>query len=196
MIDFDSLGFDNMDNSDLDNSDIGTESTFGATSTNELASGHFTDSFGSEFGFSGGESSFGASSTNVNSTHESLWHGSTPQNTMSWEHVSSDFPWDHGAVSVHSHNPSDNVDLSQMDDQIAFKSSGYSQSEINSHIAEAKHEIADAESDIRHNTNIANSKARMGEPHSFEDSQIHSAQSRLNEAKSDLNKWQHMKPSK
>lgn len=78
----------------------------------------------------------------------------------------------------------------------SFGISGYTQSEINNHISEAKHNIADAESDIRHHTSIANSKARMGEPHSFEDSQIRSAQSRLNDAKSDLNKWQHMKPSK
>lgn len=88
------------------------------------------------------------------------------------------------------------IDLSQLENEISFKGDGYTQSEINSHISEAKHDIADAESDIRHHTYIANSKARMGEPHSFEDSQIRSAQSRLNEAKSDLNKWQHMKPSK
>lgn len=88
------------------------------------------------------------------------------------------------------------IDTTELENEISFKGSGYSQSEINSHISEAKHEIADAESDIRHHTSIANSKARMGEPHTFEDSQIRSAQSRLNEAKCDLSKWQHMKPSK
>lgn len=78
----------------------------------------------------------------------------------------------------------------------SFGASGYSQSEINSHITQAKHDIAEAESNIRHNTSIANSKARIGEPHSLEDSHIRSAQSRLNDAKSELYKWQHTKPSK
>lgn len=88
------------------------------------------------------------------------------------------------------------IDTSGLESELTFKGGGYSQSEINSHISKAEHEIAYEESTIRHHTNIANSKARMGEPHSYEDYQIRLAQSRLNDAKSDLSKWQHMKPSK
>lgn len=87
------------------------------------------------------------------------------------------------------------IDTSQIENEITFKGSGYSQNEINNHISKAKHDIADAESCIRHHTSIADSKIRMGEPHSYEDYQIKSAIRRLNDAKSDLSKWERMKPS-
>ena len=46
------------------------------------------------------------------------------------------------------------------------------------------------------NVAIAESKARMGEPHGFEDYQYQQAKHRLEEAKSELYKWSHMRPDK
>lgn len=73
---------------------------------------------------------------------------------------------------------------------------GHSQSEINSHKSQAEHDIAEAKSDMRHHKSMADSKARMGEPHAFEDYQYQQAKHRLEEAQSELNKWSRMRPDK
>ena len=73
---------------------------------------------------------------------------------------------------------------------------GHSQSEINHHKSQAEHDIREAERIMRQNKSIAESKARMGEPHGFEDYQYQQAKHRLEEAKSELYKWSHMRPDK
>lgn len=73
---------------------------------------------------------------------------------------------------------------------------GHSQSEINHHKSQAEHDIREAERIMRQNKSIADSKARMGEPHGFEDYQYQQAKHRLEEAKSELYKWSHMRPDK
>lgn len=77
------------------------------------------------------------------------------------------------------------------DDNVSFK--GYTQSEIDRHVSEAKSDMAHAESNMRHNASIASSKARMGEPHDFENSQLKNAQRDYNEAKAEYQKWSRMK---
>ena len=71
---------------------------------------------------------------------------------------------------------------------------GHSKSEIDRHISQAEHDIRDAESSMRHHKYIADSKARMGESHEYEDYQYKQALRRLEHAKSELNKWRHMHP--
>lgn len=71
---------------------------------------------------------------------------------------------------------------------------GYTQGQINSHISQAKHDIAAAESDIRHRTSMIKSKAAAGEAYSYEESQLHAAEGRLKAAREDLNKWYNTKP--
>lgn len=78
--------------------------------------------------------------------------------------------------------------------EVAFL--GHSQSEINHHKSQAEHDIREAERIMRQNKSIAESKARMGEPHGFEDYQYQQAKHRLEEAKSELYKWSHMRPDK
>ena len=73
---------------------------------------------------------------------------------------------------------------------------GHSQSEINHHKSQAEHDIREAERIMRQNKSIADSKARMGEPHGFEDYQYQQAKHRLEEAKSELYKWSHVRPDK
>lgn len=73
---------------------------------------------------------------------------------------------------------------------------GHSQSEINHHKSQAEHDIREAERIMRQNKSIAESKARMGEPHGFEDYQYQQAKHRLEEAKSELYKWSHMRPDR
>lgn len=68
---------------------------------------------------------------------------------------------------------------------------GYTQGEINDHISKAKHDIAAAESDIRHRKTMIRSKAACGDAYSYEESQLHDAERRLSQAKSELSKWQH-----
>lgn len=180
--------FDSIDLSSFD--DMGSHDSMGIDDG-------FTS--GSEFthtdDFTGMDDTFFGTETTTKGEASSLFPSVNTHDSAPWN-LDENFPRDDfNQNESHEVSPKP-IDTSELENEISFKGSGYSQSEINSHISEAKHEIADAESDIRHHTSIANSKARMGEPHSFEDSQIRNAQSRLSDAKSDLSKWQHMKPSK
>lgn len=69
----------------------------------------------------------------------------------------------------------------------------YTQSEINDNITKAKHDIAAAESDVRHRKNMIKSKQSLGEAYSYEEYQLRNAEQRLKEARSQLWKWQHQK---
>ena len=71
---------------------------------------------------------------------------------------------------------------------------GYTQSEINSRISKAKHEMSMQESNMRHRVHMMKSKARMNEPYSYEEYQYNQARRAYNEAASELNKWRNMKP--
>ena len=73
---------------------------------------------------------------------------------------------------------------------------GYTQSEINSRISKAKHEMGMQESNMRHRVHMMKSKARMNEPYSYEEYQYNQARRAYNEAASELNKWRNMKPDK
>lgn len=94
----------------------------------------------------------------------------------------------------------DNGDENIPDEQISFHSENdqilhaYSQSEINSRISKAEADMRHAESNMRHNDSIIKSKVRMGEPHSFEDSQYNNAKSAYERAKSEYYKWKSTKP--
>lgn len=191
MIDFDSLDLDNMDNSNLDNSDIGTESTFDATFTNEFGSGHFTDHFGIDQNPSGSETHYGAHSS-TNNTLGSLNTTSATPKSMPWDNTGSNLPWDNEPVSTISHDSTNQVDFSQMDDQITFKGSGYTQDEINHHIEEAKQDISHAKSQIRSHTELLKNSNYP----ETEKMHIQNAERDLKEAQSELSKWQSMKPSK
>lgn len=87
-------------------------------------------------------------------------------------------------------------DISQdAPEQINLRSEGdetlhaYSQSEINSHICRAEAEMRRAEANMRHNETLIKSRSRMGEPHSFEDSQYNNAKRAYDSAKSEYYKW-------
>lgn len=99
-----------------------------------------------------------------------------------------DFRPDHNGQDNY-HSAAHHNDVSH---EISFRGE-HTAGERASAISKAKHDIAAAESDIRHHTSIANSKARMGEPHSAEDSAIRSANSRLADAKRALNDAYNMK---
>lgn len=71
---------------------------------------------------------------------------------------------------------------------------GYTQSEINSRIRKAQHEMSQQESNMRHRVHMMKSKARMNEPYSYEEYQYNQARRAYNEAASELNKWRNMKP--
>ena len=71
---------------------------------------------------------------------------------------------------------------------------GYTQSEINSRIRKAQHEMSQQESNMRHRVYMMKSKARMNEPYSYEEYQYNQARRAYNEAASELNKWRNMKP--
>ena len=73
---------------------------------------------------------------------------------------------------------------------------GYTQSEINSRIRKAQHEMSQQESNMRHRVHMMKSKARMNEPYSYEEYQYNQARRAYNEAASELNKWRNMKPDK
>lgn len=70
---------------------------------------------------------------------------------------------------------------------ISFKAEEHTAAERNAAISKAKHDIAAAESDIRHHTYMIKSKSRMGEPHSAHDSSLKAAEQRLADAKQALN---------
>ena len=76
-------------------------------------------------------------------------------------------------------------------DMEGFK--GYTQSEIDSHIAKAKHEMQVQESNMRHREYMIKSKERMGEPNSYEKYQYDVARRKWEEAKDDYNKWKRTK---
>ena len=86
------------------------------------------------------------------------------------------------------------VDNDVDDKDPSFK--GYTQSEINSRISKAKHEMGMQESNMRHRLHMMKSKARMNEPYSYEEYQYNQARRAYNEAASELNKWRNMKPDK
>ena len=83
-----------------------------------------------------------------------------------------------------------NNDIDEKDP--SFK--GYTQSEINSRIRKAQHEMSQQESNMRHRVHMMKSKARMNEPYSYEEYQYNQARRAYNEAASELNKWRNMKP--
>lgn len=71
---------------------------------------------------------------------------------------------------------------------------GYTQSEINSHISKAEHEMRCQESNMRHRESMMESKARMGEPYESEEYQFNVAKRKWEEAKAEYNRWKHTKP--
>lgn len=85
-----------------------------------------------------------------------------------------------------SQDASEQINLRPEGDQTLH---AYSQSEINSHISKAEADMRHAESNMRHNDSIIKSKMRMGEPHSFEDSQYNNAKRAYDSAKSEYYKW-------
>ena len=72
----------------------------------------------------------------------------------------------------------------------------YTKAEINSKVSKAESDMRSEESNMRHRKAMMESKARMGEPFSYEKSQYDAAVRRYNEAKSELQKWKNMKPDK
>ena len=88
--------------------------------------------------------------------------------------------------------PEGPITLRQEDE--GFK--GYSQAEINNRVSKASHEMDYQESNMRHRKHMMESKARMGEPYSAEESQYREAQNRYNAAKTEYNKWSRMKPDR
>ena len=86
------------------------------------------------------------------------------------------------------------ADEDDVGNDISFK--GYTKSEIDSKVSKAESEMRSEESNMRHRKAMMESKARMGEPFSYEKSQYDAAVRRYNEAKSELQKWKNMKPDK
>lgn len=105
-----------------------------------------------------------------------------------------DIPED-GISSIDALSIYDNSDGNISDEQTTFNSENdqtlhaYTQSEIKSRISKAETDMRRAESNMRHNETLIKSKVRMGEPHSFEDSQYNKAQSEYNRAQSEYYKW-------
>ncbi len=83
--------------------------------------------------------------------------------------------------------------LYDSDNNVSFK--GYTQSEINSKMNEARHEMDYQESNMRHRKSMMESKARMGESFSYEESQYKIAQAEFNRAQAEYNKWRNTKPT-
>lgn len=71
---------------------------------------------------------------------------------------------------------------------------GYTQSEINSRMSKAEHEMRCQESNMRHREYMIKSKARMGEPYESEEHQFNVAKRKWEEAKAEYNKWKYTKP--
>lgn len=71
---------------------------------------------------------------------------------------------------------------------------GYTQSEINSRMSKAEHEMRCQESNMRHRESMMKSKARMGEPYESEEHQFNVAKRKWEEAKAEYNKWKYTKP--
>lgn len=71
---------------------------------------------------------------------------------------------------------------------------GYTQSEINSRMSKAEHEMRCQESNMRHREYMMKSKARMGEPYESEEYQFNVAKRKWEEAKAEYNKWKYTKP--
>lgn len=71
---------------------------------------------------------------------------------------------------------------------------GYTQSEINSRMSKAEHEMRCQESNMRHRESMMKSKARMGEPYESEEYQFNVAKRKWEEAKAEYNKWKYTKP--
>ena len=84
------------------------------------------------------------------------------------------------------------VDSDYDGDPSALK--GYTQSEINSHMSKAEHEMRCQESNMRHREYMMKSKARMGEPFDSEEHQFNVAKRKWEEAKAEYNKWKYTKP--
>lgn len=93
---------------------------------------------------------------------------------------------------VETHNTANSINLRPEDGNTLH---AYSQSEINSRISKAEADMRHAESNMRHNEYMIKSKTRMGEPHSFEDSQYNSAKNAYEKARSEYNKWKSTKPN-
>lgn len=190
--DFDTNDFDGFDNQPHDGS-------YDTTHITDFPTTDSTD-FGSEM-----------SGTNMEFPHPESYPGTDPLTSSDFgledfgKHETSFEGDNHGSNSNAvqqldfrpDHNGQDNYhhiahhnDVSQ--NEISFRGE-HTAGERSAAISKAKHDIAAAESDIRHHTSIANSKARMGEPHSAEDSAIRSANSRLADAKRALNDAYNMK---
>lgn len=191
MIDFGLSEDYDMDGGDLDNTVYGTENAGDTSSSNEFGSSHFTDHFGIDQNPSGSETHYGAHSS-ANNTFGSLDTTSTTPKSMPWDNTGSNLPWDNEPVGTSPHDSTDQVDFSQMDDQITFKGSGYTQDEINHHIEEAKQDISHAKSQIRSHTELLKNSNYP----ETEKMHIQNAERDLKEAQSELSKWQSMKPSK
>lgn len=71
---------------------------------------------------------------------------------------------------------------------------GYTQSEINSRMSKAEHEMRCLESNMRHRESMMKSKARMGEPYESEEHQFNVAKRKWEEAMAEYNKWKYTKP--
>lgn len=71
---------------------------------------------------------------------------------------------------------------------------GYTKSEINRHISEAEHKKTAAESNMRHNASLMNTKG--DKPHDFERHQYESAKRERDNAIKEINKWRNEKPDK
>lgn len=84
------------------------------------------------------------------------------------------------------------VDNSHDESNTSFR--GYTQSEINSRMSKAEHEMRWQESNMRHREYMMKSKARMGEPYEYEEYQFNVAKRKWEEAKAEYNRWKHTKP--
>lgn len=109
-------------------------------------------------------------------------------------------PWDSDeTLPGNDFNPNEShevspktIDTSELENEISFKGSGYSQSEINSHISEAKQDIAYAKSQIRSHTELLKDSNYP----ETEKMHIQNAERDLKAAQAELSKWQSTKPSK
>lgn len=188
-MDFDFLNIDDMDNGNLNNTELGMDTGDTPSATSDINSTHFTILPSHNHNIYGVEEAVetqGPSAGEIESFGLGIdTHGSAP-----WQSNTTDYPWENSSHnSAHIHD-SEYVDLSQMKNEMTFK--GYTRSEIENHIAEAKSDISYAKSQIRsHTESLKNS----GYPET-EKMHIQNAERDLRDAQAELSKWQDMKPSK
>lgn len=175
--------FDSIDLSSFD--DMGSHDSMGTDVG--FASGsefnHTDDFTGTDDTLFGTETSTeGAASSRFPSVNT---HDSAP-----WDSDET-FPKDDFNPNSHEVSPK-SIDTSELENELTFKGSGYSQSEINSHISEAKQDISYAKSQIRSHTELLKDSNYP----ETEKMHIQNAERNLKAAQAELSKWQNMKPSK